>query len=134
MIRELHRIATFRGGVSCRRDVAGPLGLTLVGWTRDHPDEKLSLAFSGRAPDGFPEVLEDPTVDRIAPGRYCIASAPREWIIEARAIHLHREIATTFYSAIPPRPAPWSKRLFFRLLLGMVANSWGKRLLLTLRR
>ena len=134
MTREAHRVATFRGGVSCRREAQGPLGLTLIGWTWDHSEEKVSLAFSGCAPDGLPEVLEDPTVDEIAPGKYRIASAPLEWIVEARAIHLHREIATTFYRAIPPRPVPWSKRLFFRLVLGMAASSWGKRLLLALRR
>lgn len=134
MTREPHRVATFRGGVSCRREAAGPLGLTLIGWTAEHSEEKVSLAFSGSAPDGFPEVLEDPTVDEVTPGKYRIASAPREWIVEARAIHLHREIAPTFYRAIPPRQAPWSKRLFFRLVLGMAASGWGKRLLLALRR
>jgi hypothetical protein len=134
VMTEPQRIVTFRGGVSCRRDSKGPLGLTLMGWTADHPDEKASLAFSGGAPDTLPEVLEDPSVDRIGDGRYRIASAPREWIVEARAAHLHREIATSFYSAIPPRMAPWSKRLLWRVLLGLAANAWGKRLLLALRR
>jgi hypothetical protein len=131
---EPYRIATFRGGVSCRRDTKGPLGLTLIGWTSDHPDEKVSLAFSGEAPETLPEVLEDPKVDRIADRRYRIVSAPREWLIDARAIHLHREIAGPFYGAIPPREAPWSKRVFWRVVLGLVASAWGKRLLLALRR
>ncbi len=134
MIREAYRVAAFRGGVSCRRDRSGPLGLTLIGWTLDHPEEKVSLAFSGPAPDTLPDVLEDPTVDQIATGRYRIASTPREWIVEARAAHLHREIAAAFYRAIPPRPAPWGKRVFWRLVLGMAATAWGKRLLLALRR
>jgi hypothetical protein len=128
------RVVAFRGGVSCRRDSRGPLGLTLLGWTSDHPDERVSLAFSGHAPDALPEVLEDATVDRIGEGTYRIASAPREWIVEARAVHLHREIATPFYRAIPPRAVPWSKRLFWRVVLRMAASDWGKRLLLTLRR
>lgn len=128
------RVVTFRGGVSCRRDSSGPLGLTLIGWTSDHPDERVSLAFSGRCPEILPDVLEDPIVDRIDESRYRIASAPREWIIEASAIHLHREIATTFYRAIPPRVAPWGKRLFWRFVLGLAASAWGKRLLLALRR
>jgi hypothetical protein len=134
MTRQPNRVVAFRGGVSCRREPKGPLGLTLVGWTWEHPEEKASVAFSARAPDGFPEVLEDPTVDQLGPGTYRIASAPREWIIEARAIHVHREVAAAFYRAIPPRPAPWSKRLFWRLVLAMAARSWGKRLLLALRR
>jgi hypothetical protein len=129
-----HRVVTFRGGVSCRGDSVGPLGLTLIGRTTDHPEENVSLAFSGRAPDTLPEVLEDPTVDRLDGRRYRIASGPRDWIIEATAVHLHREISASFYHAIPPRMAPWSKRLFYRLVLGLVGSSWGKRLLLALRR
>ncbi|MGH8323528.1 MAG: hypothetical protein ACRETD_06980 [Steroidobacteraceae bacterium] len=124
----------FRGAVSCRRDFTGPLGLTLSGLTADHPDENASLAFSGRAPDTLPEALENPTVDRIDDGRYRIASARREWVVEATAVHLHREIATSFYDAIPPRTAPWSKRLFWRVVLGMATSSWGKRALRALRR
>ena len=133
MSSEPYRVVTFRGGVSCRRDADGPLGLTLIGLTADHPDEWASVAFSGRAPETLPEVLEEPTVYRIDGRRYRIASTPREWIVEATAVHVHREIATAFYRAIPPRIVPWSKRLFFRLLLAMMANSWGKRLLLALR-
>jgi hypothetical protein len=129
----LIQVVTFRGGVSCRRDSTGPLGLTLIGWTADHPDEKASLAFSGRAPDELPDVLEDPTVTQIDAARYRIVSAPREWVVEARSVHLHREVATSFYRAIPPRKVPWGRRLFFRLVLGLVANPWSKRLLLALR-
>jgi hypothetical protein len=129
-----HRVVSFRGGVSCRREAPGPIGLTLIGWTSDHPDERVSLAFSGRAPETVPDVLEDPIVDRIEETRYRIVSAPREWVIEAGATHLHREIATPFYQAIPPRAAPWSRRLLWRILLGLAASSLGKRLLLALRR
>lgn len=128
------RVVTFRGGVSCRRDSSGPLGLTLIGWTADHPEERVSLAFAGRAPDTLPEVLEDPTVYRIDERRYRIASAPREWLIEATAVHVHREITTAFYRAIPPRTARWSKRFFWRVVLALASTSWGKRLLLALRR
>ena len=124
---------TFRGGVSCRRDSNGPLGLTLIGWTVDHPDERAVVAFSGRAPDNLPDVLEDPTIYRVDERRYRLSSAPREWLVEATAVHVHREIATSFYRAIPPRIAPWTKRLFFWVLLAMMSSSWGKRLLLALR-
>jgi hypothetical protein len=134
MSPEPHRIVTFRGGVSCRRDSNGPLGLTLIGWTVDHPDERAVVAFSGRAPDNLPDALEDPTIYRVDERRYRISSAPREWLVEAIAVHVHREIAASFYRAIPPRTAPWTKRLFFRVLLAMMSSSWGKRLLLALRR
>ena len=130
---EPHRVMTFRGGVSCRRDSSGPLGLTLIGWTADYPDERATVAFSGRAPETLPEVLEDPTVYRIDERHYRIESAPREWVVEATSVHVHREIATSFYRAIPPRIVPWSKRLFFRVVLAMMSSSWGKRVLLALR-
>jgi hypothetical protein len=133
MTPEPLRVVTFRGGVSCRRDTNGPLGLTLIGWTADHPDERASVSFSGSAPENLPEVLEDPTVYRIDERHFRISSAPRVWIVEATAVHIHREIATSFYRAIPPRIPPWSKRLFFRVVLAMMSNSWGKRLLLALR-
>jgi hypothetical protein len=133
MTPEPLRVVTFRGGVSCRRDTNGPLGLTLIGWTADHPDERASVSFSGNAPENLPEVLEDPTVFRIDERHFRISSAPRNWIVEATAVHIHREIATSFYRAIPPRIPPWSKRLFFRVVLAMMSNPWGKRLLLALR-
>ena len=133
MTPEPLRVVTFRGGVSCRRDTNGPLGLTLIGWTADHPDERASVSFSGSAPENLPEVLEDPTVYRIDERHFRISSAPRDWVVEATAVHIHREIATSFYRAIPPRIPPWSKRLFFRVVLAMMSNSWGKRLLLALR-
>jgi hypothetical protein len=133
MTPEPLRVVTFRGGVSCRRDTNGPLGLTLIGWTADHPDERASVAFSGNAPENLPEVLEEPTVCRIDARHFRISSAPRNWIVEATAVHVHREIATSFYRAIPPRIPPWSKRLFFRVVLAMMSSSWGKRLLLALR-
>ena len=128
------RIATFLGGVSCRRDPNGPLGLTLVGRTITHPDELVSLAFAGAAPEDLPDALEAPTVDRMDAHRYRIAGSAREWILQATGAHLHREVAATFYSVVSPRAPPWSKRLFWRLVLTMAASPTGKRLLLALRR
>ena len=130
---EPRRIVRFRGGVSCRRE-AGPLELTLVGRTTDRPDEVATLAFSGTAPTALPEALEDATVEQVEPGRYRIRSGQREWVFPARAVHLHREVSGSFYRAIVPRVVPWSKRLFWRVVLTMAASPTGKRLLLSLRR
>ncbi len=127
------QVMTFRGSVSCQRDDGGPLGLTLIGQAADRPNETVALAFSGRAPDTLPESLENPTVEHLGPETYLIISAPREWLVEARSVHVHREIATPFYAAIAPRTAPWTKRLFWRLVLTLAANPLGKRVLLTLR-
>ncbi|MEA3178879.1 MAG: hypothetical protein QOI59_2402 [Gammaproteobacteria bacterium] len=130
---DVKRIVRFRGGVSCRRD-DGPLGLTLIGRTIDRSDEIATLAFAGAAPPGLPEALEDATVEQIDAGQYRIWSGKREWIFPARSVHLHREVATTFYRAIAPRLVPWNKRLFWRIVLTMASSRVGKSLLLTLRR
>ncbi len=129
-----HATFVFRGGVSCRRDVCGPIGLTLVGRTIDQPDEMLAIAFSGRAPEGLPEVLEDARVEQAARNSYRITSARREWLICATAIHVHRDIATTFYRAVTPRVPRLTLRIFWRLVLALANNPTGKRLLLALRR
>ena len=102
-------LATFRGPVSCRCAPDIP-GLTLSGDTAEAPGEATALAFSAAAPVQFPETLQDARVERLGPGRYRISSAAREWLIEAPAVHLHREIAAPFYRAIPPRRAPWRGR------------------------
>jgi len=94
----------------------------------------VSLAFAGAAPGDLPAALDAPTVDRLDAHQYRIASCAREWILPATGAHLHREVAATFYSAVSPRVPPWSKRLFWRLVLAMAASPTGKRLLLALRR
>ena len=129
---EPKRIVRFRGGVSCRRDES-LLGLTLIGRSIDRPEEMVTLALVATAPADLPEALEDATVELLSAGRYRIWSGKREWIFPARSAHLHREVSTVFYRAIPPRPVPWSKRLFWRIVLTMISNPAGKRLLLALR-
>jgi hypothetical protein len=101
--------------------------------TENQPQEKVSLAFSGHAPESLPDALENATVEYLGPSTYRITSAPHEWIVDASAVHLHREIAARFYAAVPPRTPPWPRRLFFRLVLALIARPWGKRLLLKLR-
>lgn len=127
---DVRRIVRFRGGVSCRRE-DGPLGLTLIG--RTTLDEVATLAFAATAPASLPEALEDATVEEVETGRYRIWSGRREWIFPAHSIHLHREVATTFYRAIPARLVPWKKRLFWNVVLSMAASRLGKRLLLMIR-
>jgi hypothetical protein len=130
---EAKRIVRFRGGVSCRRE-AGLLGLTLIGRTADRPDETATLAFTGAAPENLPEALEDAMVEQMDAGHYRIRSGQREWDVPAGSAHLHREVSNTFYRAIAPRPVPWNKRLFWRVLLGLAANPLGRRLLLLIVR
>lgn len=119
----------FRGWISCRRDGEGPLGLILVGRTHDRPDETVQMAFACPAPVDMPEALEDATVERMLEGGYRVTSGDRSWTLRA-PLHVHREVAGAFYRALPPRPVPWRKRLFWRLLLALAARPLGRRLLM----
>src|SRR5262249_26027502 len=95
---EPRRIVRFRGGVGCRRDEL-PLGLTLIGRAVERPEERVSVVFAGSAPQDLPEALEDASVEQLEEGRYRIWSARREWLVSARTVHVHREVATLFYKA-----------------------------------
>jgi hypothetical protein len=106
----------FRGWICCRRDADGPLGLVLVGRSTDRPEEIVHYAFSGQAPADMPDALEDAVVEQLGERRYRISSGEKEWVLDA-AGHLHREIATAFYRAIPPRAVPWRKRVFWHVVL-----------------
>ncbi len=124
------RIIRFRGWISCRRDGEGPLGLVLVGRTTQHRrEEAAQIAFSCRAPDDLPEALEDAQLEFLGGNRHRLTSGDRSWTLEGAA-HVHREVATAFYKALPPRPVPWQKRLFWRVMLALAGNSLGRKLLL----
>jgi len=127
------RLATFRGAVQCRRAATVP-GLTLSGITTEAAGEPSALAFSAAPPADLPDSLQDAVVDHLGGAQYRIGSGTRAWLITAAAVHLHREIAGPFYRAIPPRPAPWAKRLFWRAVLALAASRTGLALLRALRR
>jgi hypothetical protein len=126
-------LVRFHGAVSCRRP-PGPLGLTLSGTAAGTPAERTVLVFSAAAPGEFPGELADARVERLDRNRYRIASGTREWVIEAAAVHVHREVATPFYAAIPPRPVPLSRRLLWRAALALAASRAGLAVLRALRR
>ncbi|MBV8147390.1 MAG: hypothetical protein JO184_20525, partial [Gammaproteobacteria bacterium] len=94
-------VVAFRGRVSCERSREAP-GLTLVGRSAEPGGAGVTLAFSATPPAGCPEMLEDAVVERLGAGHYRLRSGAREWLIGARAVHLHRDIAADFYRAIPP--------------------------------
>jgi hypothetical protein len=87
------------------------------------------MAFACAAPVDMPEALEDATVERRGPAEYRVTSGDRSWVLLAPA-HVHREVASMFYKALPPRPVPWRKRLFWRVLMGLASRPVGRRLLL----
>jgi hypothetical protein len=125
-------LATFLGPVSCTR-AAGIPGLTLTGRTTESPDEDTAVAFSAPAPADLPETLPDVVVERVSETQWRISSAARVWLVSG-AVQVHAEIAAQFYRAIPPRPAPWIKRLMWRLVLALAASRAGIALLQSLRR
>jgi hypothetical protein len=126
-------LVSFRGAVRCAR-APGPLGVTLSGETPERPGEPTALAFSAAAPPGFPQSLDNVVVERLGAQQYRICSPPREWLIAAAAVHLHREIAAQFYRAIPPRPVPRPKRWLWRVVLALAASRAGLAALRALRR
>ena len=126
------RLATFRGVVHCRHAPTVP-GLTLSGSTPE-AEEPTALAFSATAPADLPVTLQDAVVDHLGGADYRIGAGQREWLITSAAVHLHRGIAAQFYRAIPPRPAPWAKRMCWRVVRSLAASRAGLALLRALRR
>jgi hypothetical protein len=118
-------VAAFRGTVHCRREPAGPLQITLEGCALDAAAEPLSVAFSGATDPGLPETLADAAVERLGPTRYRIGAGGREWLIEAAAVHLHRDPSRAFREALPPQPASVGRRLVFRLALRLAGSRAG---------
>jgi hypothetical protein len=126
-------LATFCGTVRCERS-AQPGALTLRGMTSESRGEETSLTLSAASAVECPDTLEDAIVDHLEGNQYRIRCGKGEWLVEAAAVHLHREIAEAFYRAIPPRPAPWRKRLFWRVVLALAASRAGLAALRVLRR
>ena len=60
--------------------------------------------------------------EQLGQGQYRIGAGARSWQISAPAVHLHREIAAQIYRAIPPRPVPWAKRMFWRAVLALAGS------------
>lgn len=124
-------LAAFRGPVACTRTADT---LTLSGSAADSADDRLILTFMSPSIADGPDSLTAATIRGIDERHYRITSASRDWTIEATSLHVHRDIGSAFYRAVPPRPAPLKKRLFWRLVLALAGTRAGKRLLLSLRR
>ncbi|MGH8298735.1 MAG: hypothetical protein ACRES6_05555 [Steroidobacteraceae bacterium] len=126
----LRPLAAFRGPVTCRRTANA---LTLTGAAADSRDDRLILTFIGPTLPDVPDALTAPEVIALDEHRYRIICPARKWDIEATSAHVHRDIGKRFYRAIPPRPVPLKKRLFWRVVLALAGTRAGKRLLLSLR-
>ncbi len=125
-------LARLGGAVSCTRapDIAT---LSLHGISADARPEETTITFSAPGALDLPATLADVLVERLGAHEYRISAAPRVWQFTARAAHVHREVAAQFYQAIPPRPVPAGKRLFWRTVLMLAANRGAFALLRKLR-
>lgn len=117
----------FQGDVISRRGES-PLGLILTGVTRDRPGEKMQLAFAANAPNDIEANLSGARIDRLDARDYRIVSNSRQWIVSGVA-HLHLDVGESFYAAVPPRIAPWHKRAFWRVALGVASSRIARRVL-----
>jgi hypothetical protein len=110
----------------------GPAGLTLLGRIVE-PDGQTTAAqlslICREAPDLPANLLQDLTVETPSAGEVLLRSGAREWRVHCNTWQLHRDVGETFYAAIPPRRMPWTRRLSWRLLLGVAATSPGRWLL-----
>jgi hypothetical protein len=123
--------AAFQGAVACRRTGNA---LILTGVAADSAEEILILTFLAPKDTVMPGQLTGATVRTLDSGRYGITCAEGDWSVEATSVHLHRDIGTAFYRAVPPRPMPLKRRFVLRVMLALAATRAGKRLLLSLRR
>jgi hypothetical protein len=123
--------AVFRGPVTCRRSGAA---LTLIGAAADSAEDILILTFIASTTPNIPDSLADAGIHALDQGHYRIVSGSRDWIVEATAVHVHRDVGAAFYRAIPPRIAPLRRRFFWRVVLALVGTRAGKRILLSVRR
>jgi hypothetical protein len=125
-------LVRFSGAVRCER-AAGTLRFTLSGVAMDPPAQPVQVGFATAAPQGMPAQLQDAVVEEAVPGVFRIASPAGEWTLTAAAAHVHRDVAASFYRALPPRPVPLAKRVFWRLVLMLAGSRTGVALLRALR-
>jgi hypothetical protein len=123
----------FSGAVRCQQG-APPFTLTLTGTAVAPASGALTLTFSGQVPADLPASLRDASVAASGVTGYRITSGSREWQVTGGSLSAAREAAAEFYAALPPRPVPRAKRLFWRLVLALAATRAGLVLLRALRR
>lgn len=124
------QILRFAGPV---RTVPGPGrgGVTLIGQLAeaDGTSTPAQLSLIGEQAPELPAVLADMTFEALTAPQVVLRSGTREWRMACRTWQLHRDAGAAFYAAIPPRLAPWTRRLAWRVLLAAAATAPGQWLL-----
>jgi len=124
-------LAAFRGTVSLSRTAGA---LILSGAAADSADDRLILTLISSSIPDIPDSLSAVILTAVGEHRYRVASASRDLIVEATSLHVHRDIGRAFYRAVPPRPVPLRKRLFWLLVLWLARSRTGKLVLSSRRR
>lgn len=125
----------FKGPVKCVAG-PGPGGITLLGQIVE-PDGSTTaaqLSLSCRERPALPLTLDAVTFEALTAQEMVLRSGAREWRLPGNTYQLHRDVGAMFYAAIPPRLTPLSRRLTWRVLLGLAAVSPGRWLLARLAR
>jgi hypothetical protein len=122
------QIVRFEGPVSWVAG-PGPAGITLLGRSNESGSTPAQLSLIGTESVNLPQTLDDVTVEAQAARGIVLRSGSREWHIACTTWQLHRDVGARFYTAIPPRPTPWNRRLSWRVLLGLAATAPGRWLL-----
>ncbi|HTX24197.1 MAG TPA: hypothetical protein VMD03_06040 [Steroidobacteraceae bacterium] len=103
--------------------------MTFVG--RTSAGESAYLSLVGQVPEDLPARLDAASVDRIDAGHYRIAAGERIWTMSVSRCDLHCDLGERFYRAVPPRRAPLSRRILWRLVLAAartpIAGWWLTR-------
>ena len=124
-------LAAFRGEVACSRTANA---LILRGAAADSDDGRLILTLISSSIPDIPDSLTAVILTAIDERHYRIAAESGDLVVEAVSLHIHRDIGKAFYRALPPRPVPLAKRIFWSLVLSLAASRTGKRLLSLARR
>lgn len=106
-------------------------GITLLGQLAeaDGTSTASQLALICQQLQPLPAILNDVTFEALTAPQIVLRSGTREWHIACLTWQLHRDVGARFYAAIPPRVAPWTRRLAWRVLLGTAATAPGQWLL-----
>lgn len=110
-------LAEFSGPVQCRRESL-PTALVLSGAER-RGGVPLQLRFMAPAPETLPVIVSDIDVYAIEPGEWKLRAHGGSWTVCARSLLVHRDVATAFFSALPPPRVPWTLRFGWSLLLSL---------------
>jgi hypothetical protein len=107
-------------------------GITLLGQLAeaDGTATPAQLSLICQVPQEFPALLNDVIFEASTAPQVVLRSAAREWSIVCTTWQLHRDVGAMFNAAVPPRVAPWTRRLAWRVLLGTAATAPGQWLLL----